>query len=87
MKSTIRAFATVGFMASLAGCGGHEAGRGGDAVVSCSSFDQTRSLVQVREGDLQAVCDCGASLGEGYDQSKSCDGGPLTACIAADGGA
>ena len=57
--------------------------------MSCSSFDQTRLLVNVKGGDLQPVCDCGASLGGGYGRSKSCDGGGIVktpvdqaACVA-----
>lgn len=90
MESTLRTFATLALVALLAGCGGNDAGRdGGDAVVSCSSFDQTRPLVQVTGGDLQVLCDCGASLGGGYGQSTTCDGGIVVktpdnqnACVA-----
>jgi hypothetical protein len=84
MESMLRTFATLVLLALLAGCGGNDPG-----VVSCSSFDQTRPLVQVTGGDLQALCDCGASLGGGYGQSKSCDGGIVVkapadraACVA-----
>lgn len=90
MESTMRTFATLVLAALLTGCGGNDAARdGGDALVSCSSFDHTRPLVQVTGGDLQALCDCGASVGGGYGQSKSCDGGIVVktptdqaACVA-----
>jgi hypothetical protein len=49
----------------------------------------TRPLLEVTGGDLQILCDCGASLGGGYGQSKSCDSGVVVktadnqaACVA-----